>query len=303
MLSKVIYNISEQNELGLPLFLTAKGIKASHDLIGMLNSLPVDCDSRFKGDNLLFQFLSENYNQVHRYNMELSLKEINPICVYSLPIGKQKVLDGDCTGIYCFKHIGFGYCSVGSALSCRSRLNEHMASLNGHRPQTFFHKWVSDNGGIAPIRWAPIITYNNIVQEWYNLNSDSPLNVGGANILQGFGQYSVKLLEQCVYTNYKPYLNGQNETSKDIIFFNFSFKPSDMELNQANLHKYQAWLDKDMTMLFAESSSYNYLANILNVSVSTVRNNMNWHKGLSVKDEVGKSTIIYLKEKGIPFRF
>lgn len=75
LLSKVIYHISEQNSLGLPLFLTAKGIKASHALIDMLNLLPVDCDSKFKGDNLLFQFLSENYNQIYRYNMELSLKE------------------------------------------------------------------------------------------------------------------------------------------------------------------------------------------------------------------------------------
>lgn len=307
LLSKVICHISEQNSLALPLFLTAKGIKASHALIDMLNSLPVDCDSKFKGDNLLFQFLSENYNQIHRYNMELSLKEIKPICVYSLPIGKQKVIDADCSGIYCFKHLYFAYCSIGSALSCRNRLNEHMVSLNGHRPQTFFHKWVSHNGGITPIRWAPIITFNNIVQEWYNLNYDSPLSVGGANILQGFAQYSIRLLEQCVYTNYRPYLNGKSEKSKDIIFFNFSFKASDMRLSLANIHKYQAWFDKDMTMLLAESSSYNYLANILKISVGTVRNNMNWDKGVSITDDdashsEGKITTVYLKEKGTPFR-
>jgi len=300
LLSKVIYHISEQNSLGLPLFLTAKGIKASHALIDMLNLLPVDCASKFKGDNLLFQFLSENYNQTYRYNMELNLKELNPYCVYSLPIGKQKVIDGDCTGIYCFKHVDLGYCSIGSALSCRNRLNEHMSSIMGHRPQTFFHQWVSDNGGIAPIRWAPIITFNNIVQEWYNLNYDSPLSVGGANILQGFGQYSIRLLEQSVYTNYRPYLNGKSET-KDIIFYNFSFKPSDMGLSLANIRKYQVWFDKDMTILIAESSSYNSLANILNISVGTVRNNMNWHQGLSVTYN-GKITTVYLKEKGTPFR-
>jgi len=139
LLSKVIYLFLEQNSLGLPLFLTAKGIKASHALIDMLNLLPVDCDSKFKGDNLLFQFLSENYSQIHRYNMELNLKEVKLICVYSLPIGKQKVIDGDCIGIYCFKHAELGYYSIGSALSRRNRLNEHMVSLNGHRPQTFFH--------------------------------------------------------------------------------------------------------------------------------------------------------------------
>jgi len=301
LLGKVIYHISEQNSLGLPLFLTAKGIKASHALIDMLNLLPVYCDSKFKGDNLLFQFLSENYNQIYRYNMELNLKEINPYCVYSLPIGKQKVIDGDCTGIYCFKHVDLGYCSIGSALSCRNRLNEHMSSLKGHRPQTFFHQWVLNNGGIAPIRWAPIITFNNIVQEWYNLNYDSPLSVGGTNLLQGFAQYSIRLLEQSMYTNYKPYLNGKSD-SKDIIFYNFSFKPADMGLSLANIRKYQAWYDKDVTMLLAESSSYNSLANILNISVGTVRNNMNWHEGVSVADNDGEIITVYLKEKGTPFR-
>ncbi len=303
LLTKVIYHISEQNSLALPLFLTAKGIKASHALIYMLNLLPVGCDSKYKGDNLLFQFLIENYNQIHRYNMKLTLKEINPLSVYSLPIAKQKVIDGDCTGIYCFKHVDTGYCSIGSALSCRNRLNEHMVSVNGHRPQTFFHKWISENGGIASIRWAPIITFNNIVQEWYNINYDSPLSVGGANILQGFGQYPIRLLEQCVYTNYKPYLNGKSEVSKDIIFFNISFKPGDMKLSLGNIHKYQAWFDKDMTKLFAESSSYNYLADLLNISVGTVRNNMNWHKGVNITDDNGKISTIYLKEKGIPFRY
>lgn len=35
-----------------------------------------------------------------------------------------------------------------------------------------------------------------------------------------------RILEQCIYTNYKPYLNIKNEQPKDIIFFNFS-NPSD----------------------------------------------------------------------------
>jgi len=42
LLSNIIQNIFEQNRLGLPLFLTPKGIKASHDLINMLNLFPVD---------------------------------------------------------------------------------------------------------------------------------------------------------------------------------------------------------------------------------------------------------------------
>ena len=51
LLSKVIYLIHDHNKLNLPLFLTWIGIKASHDLINMINLLPENNDSFFKGDN------------------------------------------------------------------------------------------------------------------------------------------------------------------------------------------------------------------------------------------------------------
>jgi hypothetical protein len=53
LLSNVILNLHKQNKLGLPL-LTPIGIKASHDLINMLNLLPTNNNSKFKGDNFLF---------------------------------------------------------------------------------------------------------------------------------------------------------------------------------------------------------------------------------------------------------
>ena len=79
-----------------------------------------------------------------------------------------------------------------------------------------------------------------------------------------------------MYTNYKPYLNINNEQSKDIIFFNFAFDPREMSLNLDQVRVYQAWADKETTKLIAESDSYNSLADQLNISVSTIRNNMNW---------------------------
>ena len=36
-----------------------------------------------------------------------------------------------------------------------------------------------------------------------------------------------------------------------------------------------------MTKLIAEANSYNSLADILDISVGSVRNNMGWHKGMS----------------------
>jgi hypothetical protein len=131
----------------------------------MLNLLPMDNSSDFKGDNLLYEYLTSTYNQVFRYNMELTLKTINPIVVYDLPLDYQRVVDGDCSGIYCFKHKKTGKFGIGSALSCRNRLNDHMNSLYGHRPRTTLHNWIINNGGIVSVNWSPIITYNNIVQQ------------------------------------------------------------------------------------------------------------------------------------------
>ena len=105
-----------------------------------------------------------------------------------------------------------------------------------------------------------------------------------------------------MYSNYKPYLNINNEQVKDIIFFNFAFEPNEMLLSLDQIYVYQAWADKEATLLLAESDSYNSLADQLNMSVGTIRNNMNWYKGISVTNDQAKDSTIYLKEKGVPFR-
>lgn len=47
---------------------------------------------------------------------------------------------------------------------------------------------------------------------------------------------------------------------KDIIFFNFSFQSNELFLSLDQTHVYQAWSDKEATILLAESNSYNSLA-------------------------------------------
>lgn len=89
LLRNVILNLHKQNKLGIPLFLTPIGIKASHALINMLNLLPTNNNSEFKGDNLLLGYLSSKSNMMIRYNMENSLKTIIPIVSYNLPIANQ----------------------------------------------------------------------------------------------------------------------------------------------------------------------------------------------------------------------
>lgn len=51
-----------------------------------------------------------------------------------------------------------------------------------------------------------------------------------------------------------------------------------------------------------EYNYYNSLAYKLKISVGTVRNNMNWSKGLTITNYKGENIIIYLKEKGVSYR-
>ena len=68
-----------------------------------------------------------------------------------------------------------------------------------------------------------------------------------------------------------------------------------MLLSLDQTHVYQVWADKEATQLIAESDSYSSLADQLNMSISTIRNNMNWYKGVNVIDDQGKNIIIYLR--------
>jgi hypothetical protein len=58
-----------------------------------------------------------------------------------------------------------------------------------------------------------------------------------------------------------------------------------------------------MTKLLAESNSLNSLADMLGLTVGTIRNNMNWAKGIKITEkESGKKITVYLVEKGASIR-
>lgn len=69
----------------------------------------------------------------------MSLNDISHVENYELPIRKQVVLNGAHAGVYAFIHEETSHVGIGSAISCRSRLVDHMNSFNGHRPTTFFN--------------------------------------------------------------------------------------------------------------------------------------------------------------------
>ena len=88
-----------------------------------------------------------------------------------------------------------------------------------------------------------------------------------------------------------------------LILLTLREEANEVLLSLDETHVYQAWLDKEATILLAESNSYNSLADQLNISVGSVRNNMDWYKGINIMNEKGENILIYLKEKGAPWRF
>lgn len=137
MLTELILHLHKENVHNIPLFLSPLGIKASNDLIKMINILAKkQKKSKFKGDNLLLEFISNHLKPIIRYNMQLSLNTFIPIKTYMIPILRQKVEDADCSGVYIFVHKS-GKIGIGSALSCRDRLHDHLNSFYGHRITTF----------------------------------------------------------------------------------------------------------------------------------------------------------------------
>lgn len=96
------------------------------------------------------------------------------------------------------------------------------------------------------------------------------LSAGGSKILRGFTQYPARLLEQCIHSHYRPLLNP---TDQHIIYFNFTFSPSDMDIGLQELSRFQA-LGSDKLTVLAESSSFSELGKYVGISNVTARNNM-----------------------------
>lgn len=80
---------------------------------------------------------------------------MTPYATYTLPLNKQVVPNVHDSGIYGFffnrpgKDTDLG---LGSAVSCRARLTDHMNSFYGHRTQNYMHKFVMANGGLQYLK-------------------------------------------------------------------------------------------------------------------------------------------------------
>ncbi|OFQ97073.1 hypothetical protein HMPREF2909_08665 [Alloscardovia sp. HMSC034E08] len=119
-----------------------------------------------------------------------------------------------------------------------------------------------------------IITLPNLETVWMKNNSMDTLSAGADKVLQCVTQYPTRILEQCLLTHYRPYLNAEGKPY-NVIFFNTNFSPEDMSVTSQSLARYQA-LALDKVTVLAEANSYNELAKYIGLSNVAVRNNMNW---------------------------
>ena len=165
--------------------------------------------------------------------MELTLKIINPINVFELPLGSQKVVDGDCSGLYCFKHKNIDKYGIGSALSCRSpkgggfnkklnltqrRYYSTKKEENNYIPENIYEnadidkmQILDDNKNKAGVYlWINIVDGKKYIgssenlkkrfREYFNVNHlmrNKSLYICSALLKYGYSKFSLEILEYC----------------------------------------------------------------------------------------------------------
>lgn len=298
VMKRLFYNLVNQLGNDLPIYLTPKGIEAATMLTGMLNTL-FESNS-FKSDAGLYTYLSNSVTNTYKMHFDITSPMIKAYCDYTLPLGTKVVPNAYDSGIYGFflnTQDGGIKVGLGSSISCRARLIDHMASFYGHRTQQFMHKFVMDNGAINNLTWSPLITCDNLVHNWSVNNVGSDMSLGASKVLRGFAQFPLRVLEQGMMDKYSPALNPN---TGDVIYFNFSYQQEDFGLPVNSSKQYQAF-DSTMTKVLAQSDSYNSLGKLVGLSNVTVRNNIDWHLGVDMFID-GKQVNGYLRETGVPLR-
>lgn len=160
-----LINLIKQLGNDVPIYLTPKGIESAKMLTDMLNAL-IKSD-KFKCDAQIFYYLYDNVECQYKLHFDITSSDIKPYNSFTLPLKQQgeAVPNADDSGIYGFfmhseESIKVG---LGSAISCRARLVDHMASFNGHRTQQFMHKFVMAGEGLNSLKWSPLVTTSNLV--------------------------------------------------------------------------------------------------------------------------------------------
>lgn len=109
------------------------------------------------------------------------------------------------------------YLGLGSAISCKARLIDHMHSFTGSRTKQYKHKFITEHQGINNLTWSPLITSPNFVHNWNLEPISANMSLGRSKTLRGFAQFSLRVLEQSIMDKYTPSLNPNAQ--KNIYFF------------------------------------------------------------------------------------
>jgi len=286
---------------GFPIEITATlqlGIKGLVNLLNQLHLLSLTNSFKYEGDKYILDFISSYLNPQYKYHFHLDINEINFINEYRFPIDIKQVEDGLEAGVYGFKHLDTGNFCIGSSTCCFNRLQYHQASFSGYKASSF-HKWVNANGVIQKLSWSPLITLPNFNQEWIKLFRTEEISLAGNNTILAFNLYPIRILEQAMINNYKPFLNQQFL----VTFNNFKLDINDFSISHLNKKSklYHVW-DLNCEQILMSDYSIKSLANHLGIGQTTVRNNLNWYLGTDIYIN-GENCKGIIREADKPLRY
>lgn len=129
------------------------------------------------------------------------------------------------SGIYIFVNSS-GKLAIGSAMSFKRRLIDHMSSFKGHRIMQKLHKFTKENGGVTELSWAPLVITPNYYDLFISLYPNYELKKEEIQILVFMSQFMPRVLEQSFLSHYKPELNGSKNGSYIVNFSLSEWVPS-----------------------------------------------------------------------------
>jgi hypothetical protein len=132
----------------VPIYVTPKGVQAANQLSKMINQLVNS--NKFKGDKELFSYLNSVVQCKYDLHFDITSSVIKANSKWTLPTNNQIILNINNSGVY-----GFFYTAkdnsfhqgIGSTISCKARLTDHLSSFKDHRTLQFMHKFVVNDKG------------------------------------------------------------------------------------------------------------------------------------------------------------
>lgn len=275
--ASLLESVNASNITSMNYTLSPNGVTAIFNLARMINTLH-GTELKYSGDKVLLGFIRDYAKVLSQleYHFDLDAKSLKPLINIPMPVkAGQPVLSK--AGVYALTHLPTQKMSVGSSIHFQSRTKEHAFGISSSKDKTSFQRHANRNGGLPDVGWSPLVSVQSPISIWTVKNSRLDLSLGGTIILRAVAQLPVRVLEQNIMCHYKPHFNQYS----DLVYFNFRFNSGDLYVASSD-KVYQVW-DSISNKLLLELSSLNSVAKYTNVSIATVRNNLDWHKPLNIE--------------------